>query len=420
MKYFSKNLLPRRRFSQFKTFNTRSFRACLHLAGKLSGLRVIHVNSARFGGVAELLKNQMPLEQDLGLDSNWFVLRAPKQFFRVTKKIHNLLQGESGMLTVSEKRTYLNHLHLVGDELSRFLEKSKQPTILVLHDPQTLPVIDYLSSNVVPVCRLHVDLTAPNKLVLDFLKPYLKKARRVIISNSRFRPAWLARNKTVVSYPTIDPFADKNRELSSQKVKKILSKLKIKPDCPMVAQVSRFDPWKDPLGVIEAYYLAKKYVPNLQLVLEGVVAAQDDPQGAEVYQDLQKQCRSDNDIHLFAHAHAQNGNTYDVIVNAIQRAADVVVQKSIREGFGLTVAEAMWKGKAVIGGNVGGIRVQIQDGQNGFLVDSPEECAEKIVQLLNNRSLAQKMGRRAHQTVREKFLIPKMLEDFLQIYRKLV
>lgn len=409
----------REAFRPYARFGGGIYSRCLALSKSLKGLRVIHINStASGGGVAELLKNQIPLEKDLGLASRWLALREPKRFFFVTKKIHNLLQGQKGFLSDPEKNYYLSRLDEPGRELRKILNTPGKPTVVVLHDPQVLPLINFLFAASAVIVRLHIDLSSANKSALKFLRPFLEKADRVIISHRLYRPVWLDKNKTTISYPAINPFSDKNREIASGKISGLFKHFGIDETRPIATQISRFDPWKDPEGVIQAYYLAKKELPKLQLVLEGAMEAKDDPQAAAIYNQLTMEYKNDPDIFLHG-GKTLSDLSYQTWINALQRRADVVIQKSLREGFGLTVTEALWKGKAVIGGNAAGIKVQIKNGRNGFIVKSPSECAKRMVQLINNPGLARTLGKSGKNIVRKNFLFNRLILDFLEIYTEI-
>lgn len=423
LKHFASQKILKADIGLYEQFGKAKYRKLKKLGAQLAGRTIVHVNSANSGGgVAELLKSQVPLERSLGLDSRWLVLQAPERFFVITKKIHNLLQGQTGVLSDREKRTYLTHVNIFGQELSSYLENLGNMAAVVIHDPQPAPVVEYLPQNTAKILRIHIDLSGPNKVTLDFLKPYIKRYHKVILSNEKFRPYWLSRSRTTISYPSINPFTQKNKYLPEKKADQLLKRLGLDTKRPIISQVSRLDPWKDPFGVVEAYYLAKKKIPGLQLILEGIIIAKDDPEAKAVYHKLAKQCKGNSDILLLGRKgvlHKFNASL-DILVNAIQRSSDIVIQKSIKEGFGMTVTEAMWKGKPVIGGNVGGIHLQIKNGYNGYLVNSPVETAERVVQILNNPKLAKKLGRNAHRTVRDKFLSHAMVLDFLQLYQELI
>ena len=419
MKHFSIPNLPKQSFGQYLRFNAKLYRQSKITAKNLKGLPVIHINStATGGGVAELLKTQVPLEKDLGLNSRWLVLREPKQFFFITKKMHNLLQGQKGFLSEPEKNYYIKRLKMPGQELKKLLEKISKPVVVVLHDPQVMPLIDYLPSWASSVIRLHIDLSDSSKTTIKFLRPFLEKADAVAVSHKDYRPSWLDKEKTIVSYPAINPFSRKNSKVNPEKIAKFFKLFGIDTQSPIIAQVSRFDFWKDPEGVIEAYYLAKKRIPKLQLVLEGAMEAKDDPEARGIFSKLKIEHQSDPDIFLHG-LKTQAEPAYETWINALQRRADVVIQKSLREGFGLTVTEALWKGKAVIGGNALGIKAQIQNGRSGFIVNSPAECAKRIIQLIQNPNLAKRLGSRGQKIVRQNFLFNRLIFDFLKIYEQI-
>ena len=383
-------------------------------SGKLNGVSVVHINStACGGGVAELLQSQIPLERGLGLDSHWVVINGDKEdmFFTITKKIHNLLQGEKGTLTENEKKLYLRHNKRAFPELKKILKKIK-PDIVVIHDPQPLPLVDAIPRGIEVAFRLHIDISAPNTRVLNFIKPFIMKFNRLVVSNSLYRPDWFPAEKADVIYPAIDPLLPKNKILSRSAVRRLAKKYGINPDDKIVSQVSRFDPWKDPVGVIKAFNIARKKIAGLKLILIGSVA-DDDPESKEIYAEVKDFSNGDPDILLIT----EKDNT---LVNVIQSVSGAVLQKSLREGFGLTVTEAMWKGKAVIGGDTTGIASQIENGRDGILVSSIRQAGEAIVKIFNDPKLAGKMGAAARETVREKFLTPKMVLEHLKLYSKLL
>ena len=422
MRHFSKVRIKRADISQYRQFGPKRYNRLVKLGEKIKNTTIVHVNAtARGGGVAEILHSQVPLERSLGLNSIWLALIAPAEYFEVTKKIHNQMQGQTGALGDEQKLTYLNHLNTLGGELARFLKRLKGATLVVLHDPQTIPIINYLPAGVRNALRIHIDLSHPNAHTMEFLKPYIKKFNRVIMSNPKFRPKWLSKKQTIISYPAINPFNVKNRYMPETRAKTILKKIGIDTTRPLITQVSRFDRWKDPFGVIEAYLLAKKKIPGLQLLLEGFSIAKDDPEGKTTYKRLAKQFNGDRDLYILGDPKILQKIriNFEAFVNAAQRGSDIVLQKSVKEGFGMTVTEGMWKGKPVIGGNVGGIKLQIKNGVNGYLVDSPEDCAGRIIQILKNPRLAKRIGRQAHKTVRQNFLMPSLLLAHLKLYREL-
>ncbi len=404
-------------FRKYQKITPGIFKQSVNLAKKLRGKKIIHINSTQLGGgVSELLRSQIPLEQSLGLDSHWFIIKAPIQFFKITKKIHNLLQGEAGTLKDSEKYFYLKWLYSqIAPSFEKLISQEK-PDIVVIHDPQPLPLIDYLSGETIPILRIHIDLSSPNPNILKFLQPLIKKYKLVIFSHSTYRPSWLPAKKSKIIMPAINPFARKNKPMAKAKAEKILGLYGINTGQPIVSQVSRFDPWKDPLGTLQAYYLTKNEIPQLQLILAGIFQAYDDPQAVKVFEKVEKQAAGDPDIFLFADPARLKDVSNDLFINAVYTASAVIIQKSIKEGFGLTVTEAMWKGKAVIGGQTKGIALQIKSGQNGFLVNSPEEAAQYLIRLLKDERLKKKIGQAAHQTAKKKFLLSRFILDHLKIY----
>lgn len=404
-------------FREYQKITPKIFKQSVNLAKKLRGKKIIHINSTQLGGgVSELLRSQTPLEKSLGLDSHWFIIKAPIQFFKITKKIHNLLQGESGTLKDSEKYFYLKWLHgQIAPSFKKIISQER-PDILVIHDPQPLPLIDYVPKKSIPILRIHIDLSNPNPNILKFLQPLIEKYKLVIFSHTSYRPSWLSSVKSKIIIPAINPFTEKNKPMAKAKAEKILSLYNINPNQPIVSQVSRFDPWKDPLGTMQAYYLAKNKITNLQLILAGLFQAYDDPQAVEIFKKVKKQAASDPDIFLFADPSHLQDISNDLFINAVYTASTVIIQKSIKEGFGLTVTEAMWKSKPVIGGQTKGIALQIKHGQNGFLVSSPQEAAQELVRLLKDKELRKKIGQLAHQTVKEKFLLSRFISDHLEVY----
>jgi trehalose synthase len=389
------------------------------LSGTLKGKRVIHVNATPIGGgVAEMLKTLVPLQTDVGLRSSWYVIEAPKRFFVITKEIHNGLQGKRFML----KRSDLDYYLSVNEKLAGDLSKIKYD-VAVIHDPQPMAMIGayHLSrqrrDQPPMISRTHIDLSTPDKKLLKFLKPYLKAYEKTVFSLASFVPRGLRKDQIVVIPPAIDPLNKKNTAFSITKAKKIIKHVGIDPERPLMAQVSRFDPWKNPLGVVEAYRRATKAIPGLQLALVGIRRAQDDPEAIKIFHDVQSATQGDRDVFLFSSPDELKGHTNDEFVNAIQVGADVILQLSIREGFGLTVTEAMWKGASVIGGPAAGIKSQITNGVDGFIAKTPKIAAKQIVSLLQDSKKQKSIGREAQKTVRKKHLITHQLLDHLKLYK---
>jgi len=377
-------------------------------AAPVQRIKILHINSSsQGGGVAELLQSQVPLERALGLDSRWYVMSAQQDFFWVTKKMHNLLQGApSASLSDEEKRLYEDTGRAVGKGLEE-LFRTFPADIVFIHDYQPLFAIDSIRSRSVPLLRIHGDLSRPHSETLDFLRDKIMSYRGVVFSHAAFVPSWLeGRNGVRIILPAIDPFTEKNRPIEN--AEELARSIGIDLKKPCITQISRFDPWKDPIGVIEAYFLARKIIPDLQLVLAGSHAS-DDPEGETMYREARRFAGADPGIIFYAE---QN----DVMVNAIRTVSAVIIQKSIREGFGLTVTEAMWKEKAVVGGNAAGIRAQITDGKNGFLVSSPADAARVVVTLMGDPALRATIGKNARRTVIERFLMTRYIEEHLAFY----
>jgi len=368
-------------------------------AQSLQGLHVVNVNSTYYGGgVAELLSSLTLLMNSVGIKTGWRIIQGPPDFFSITKKMHNALQGDE--INLSERKMEIYEEVIYENAIRNHLETHN---MVIIHDPQPLPMINHYKKNGPWIWRCHIDLTSPNRQLWDYLAPTIEKYDAVILSLKDY--AQNIKAPQVFFMPAIDPFKIKNREMSEEEIQERLNHYHIPTDLPLVVQISRFDRWKDPEGVIEAFKVARKEV-DATLVLLGNVAT-DDPEGAEVYESLLK-CREERIIILSVQDTA--------LVNALQRRAAVVLQKSIREGFGLTVTEAMWKGTPVIGGNVGGIRYQIQDGVNGFLVSSVKEAAGRIVQLIKDEKLRKRLGHMAKETVRKHFLLTRYLEQYLDLF----
>ena len=379
------------------------------------GKKILHINSTPVGGgVAEMLKSLVPLERGLGMDSRWYTMDVyDPDFFMITKKLYNSLQGNKGSLDNQEKEKYIK----INEENAVQLN-ALMPDIVIVHDPQPLATIH--SYHGAPmISRMHIDLSTPNPSAIKFIMPYLCLYDLAVFSIGEFVPGGLSREKIKIQAPAIDPLSEKNKATNPDEARSILKMMGVDIDRPIMAQVSRFDVWKDPVGVIQAYYFAKSRIPDLQLVLLGNIQSQDDPEATNVFHSVRKYAGDNPDIFLFQKPPNEDA-TNDIMVRTVQSAADVVLQKSIREGFGLTVTEAMWQGKPVIGGDVGGIRKQIENGVNGFLVSSPEEAAERTVELIKNPQLAREMGKKANESVRKNFLITRLLGDYVEMYQLLL
>ncbi len=376
------------------------------LARPLAGLRVVHVNSTRQGGgVAEILVKLVPLMQELGMETSWEVIEGNEDFFNCTKSFHNALQGKSLRIPEALLRVYEEVNAVNADRLRPVLE---QADFVFVHDPQPAPLLGYCSQRRGKwIWRCHIDLSHPYRPVWKYLRQFLAGYDASIFSLEAFAPQMS--HPVFIIPPSIDPLSEKNQPLRARDVRRVLEEFGIDPNRPIILQVSRFDRFKDPVGVIQAYQLATEFVPSLQLVLVGGTAA-DDPEGEMVLREVREAAQGDPDIHVLSSSHYS-----DRVINALQTAADIVLQKSLREGFGLTVTEAMWKGKPVIGGNTGGIRLQLLNHRTGFLVDTPEGAAMRIRYLLFERPRIGQIGQNARELVRQSFLNTRHLREYLTL-----
>ena len=380
------------------------------LAKELKGARVLHINSTAYGGgVAELLRSHIPLLRSLGIDAEWMVIRGDDTFFGITKGFHNALQGAEYQLEPEVKEAYLGN----NSRNARYLNGDFD--YVVVHDPQPA-AMRYLHGrgNSRWVWRCHIDTSNPNADVWGFLKPYVEVYDAMVFTMEQYASPDLPREKISIIPPSIDPLSPKNITLPKSLCRRIVGWVGVDTDRPLITQVSRFDPWKDPLGVIEVYRKVKEHVPEVQLALLGHLAM-DDPQGSEMYEQVVMASRDDPDVYLFTNFTAASS----IEVNAFQRHSDVVIQKSIREGFGLVVAEALWKGTPVVAGRAGGIPLQVEDGKGGYLVDSVDDCAERVLHLLKHPALARKMGLTGRRHIRSNFLATRLLSDEMALLRSL-
>ncbi|MFX0010058.1 MAG: glycosyltransferase [Candidatus Hermodarchaeota archaeon] len=367
---------------------------------------MLHVNATKFGGgVAEILQNMVALMTELELSVNWKTFSAPDSFFQISKKMHNALQGDS-------KISFSN------EEITQFLDQAKnsydqihpEEDFVIIHDPQPCPIIKFAEERKGKwTWRCHIDTSNPNPQAWELVLPYLQKYDARIFTMKQFAKSEV-KSPIVYITPSINPFSNKNKELDHEEAKTIVQKY-IPLNKPLITQISRFDPWKDPLGVIDAYKKVKEKVP-VSLALIGSLA-HDDPEGVEWLKKVKDYADNDENIYILSNLDGVG----DIEVNALQRVSNVIIQKSIKEGFGLTVTEALWKKTPVIGGNVGGITLQIENGVNGFLVDSVEETVEKVIYLLNNPKIAKKMGERGFEKVKREFLLNKHAERYLDLFK---
>ena len=383
------------------------------LARDLKGLRLCHINSTPFGGgVAELLFSYIPMVRGLGIHADWQVIRGDRRFFTITKSLHNALQGaEYPLLEQQTQRTYL------ANNKRNALELDPNYDVFVINDPQPAALRHFCEGiNAKWIWRCHIDSSEPDEATWQFLRPHIEEHDAAIFTMEQFVPPDLRGPRIAIIPPAIDPLSTKNMPLPKAEVcRTMIDNLGLDRNRPLIIQVSRFDLWKDPFGVIEVYKLAREKVPGLQLALVGSLA-NDDPEGWELYAAIHKEADKYEDVHVFSNLNGV-GN---MEVNAFQRASDVVIQKSIREGFGLVVAEALWKGTPVVAGNVGGIPLQMVGTLSNFLVDTVEECAEKVVYLLEHPEVAEELGKEGMAHIKNNFLMPRLIRDELSLVKELV
>jgi trehalose synthase len=367
--------------------------------------KILHVNATKYGGgVAEILTNMVPLMKELKLDAEWKVFTAPDEFFEISKKMHNALQGNM-------------EIHFTDDEISTYLSQAQstfnqikpEGDYIIIHDPQPCPIIGFKNiQDEKWIWRCHIDTMNPNPQAWDIISKYLPLYDALVFTKKEYAGKELT-NLIFPITPSIDPFSDKNKNLEHGIVREIVEKF-VPLDKPLITQVSRFDPWKDPLGVIDTFKIVRESVP-CRLILIGSLA-HDDPEGIEWLKRVKDYTHGDSDIYILSNL----DGVADLEVNAFQRFSKVILQKSIKEGFGMTVTEALWKETPVIGGNVGGIKLQIENGVNGYLVNNVKEAAEKTINLLKNPSLCNQMGKKGREKVKNEFLLTKHIENYLDLF----
>ncbi len=380
------------------------------LAAPLAGSRVLHLSATAFGGgVAEINYTLVPLMQDAGLEVEWRIIGGQDEFFDVTKRIHNALQGRPEGLTPEQEETY----HRYNRTNAEAFEDDYD--FVIIHDPQPAAMLQYVGeSRAHWIWRCHIDLSEPFLPVLEFLGPALAGYEAAIFHMPEYVPAIAGLPPAYIWPPAIDPLTPKNMALSPEDAAYIVDQFGIDVDRPLLTQVSRFDPWKDPLGVIDAYREVKRTHPDTQLALVGSMA-HDDPEGWEFYNQTVTYAAGDPDIFILSNLN----NVGSVEVNAFQVHSAAVLQKSIREGFGLTVTEALWKARPTVGGRVGGIVRQLIEGESGWLVDSAAECAEACREILDDPHGARQRGLRGKEIVRRNYLTPRLLRDWLALFNRL-
>jgi trehalose synthase len=381
------------------------------LAAPLEGKRVLHVSATAFGGgVAEINYTLVPLMADAGLDVEWRIMQGADEFYAVTKAIHNALQGDPRSLTAEEVEIFRRYNELNAEQIA-----ADEYDYVIIHDPQPAAMIDSFDERSANwIWRGHIDFSAPNQEVFSKLLPSLRKYDAAIFHLREYVPNTDGLKMVAIWPPAIDPLQPKNMALSAEDAAYIVDQFGVDVERPLLAQVSRFDPWKDPLGVIDAYRLVKAMVPDIQLALVGSMA-HDDPEGWDYYNRTVEHADGDPDIFILSNMN----NVGAVEVNAFQVHARAVLQKSIREGFGLTVTEALWKSRPTIAGRVGGIVAQIDDGRTGWLVDSIDECAAACLEVLGDGTAARSRALHGKEDVRRRFLTPRLLRDWLVLFNLL-
>ncbi len=393
----------------------RLYDEIVEFSERLDGVRVLHVSSTSFGGgVAEILYTLVPLMRDVGLETEWGVMFGAEPFFNVTKNFHNALQGADYELSVEDRAIYEEYNRQSAEALQKAEEEWD---ILFVHDPQPALLKHFsggLSDKTRWIWRCHIDTSTPNQEVLHYLLPYIKGYDAQIYTLKEYTPPGVNLPNLTIIPPSIDPLSPKNMALSPDDARYIANQFGVDTNRPFILQVSRFDPWKDPLGVIDVYRAVKEEVPEVQLVLIGSMA-HDDPEGWDYWYKTVNYAAGDRDIFLFSNL----TNVGAIEVNAFQSIADVVIQKSIREGFGLVVAEALWKSRPLVASRVGGIPMQVTAG-GGILIDTIPEAAAACAKLLRDPEFASAMGRQGKEHVREHYLIPRQLRDDLKLFARLL
>jgi trehalose synthase len=382
------------------------------LSDGLEGLKVLHLSATAFGGgVSELLYSIVPLMRDVGIDAYWKVIIGREEFYNATKLLHNALQGHPLDLSPHEWRVWEEYNEMNAELLDPDWD------VIVVHDPQPAALRRHVPEKARAwVWRCHIDLSAPHPPTLERIVPIIADYDAFLFHLPDYVPAGIdgSNDSVHIVPPAIDPLSPKNMALSPEDAAFVCDQFGVDVDRPLMCQISRFDPWKDPIGVIDAYREVKEARPDVQLALVGSMAT-DDPEGWQFFNSTLEHAQGDPDVKILNNLN----NVGAIEVNAFQSQADVVIQKSTREGFGLTVSEALWKGRPFIGGDVGGIPLQIEDGSSGYLVSTPEECAERTLQILEDPELGKHLGRTGKEHVRTHFLTPRLLRDWLRIFREL-
>jgi len=377
------------------------------LAAELEGLKVLHLSATAFGGgVSEILYTLVPLMRDVGIDAEWQVMLGREEFYNVTKLLHNALQGNPQGLSPEQWQVFAKYNEMNADEVT-----SGWDTIIA-HDPQPAAIHQHVPEKAKQwIWRCHIDLSNPNPAAIERLVPLVRSYDGAVFHRQDYVPAGMDGAPLHIVPPAIDPLSPKNMAFSPEDAAYVCDQFGMDVDRPLMCQVSRFDPWKDPMGVIDAYRRVSAELGEVQLALVGSMAT-DDPEGWEFFNETVAYADGDPDIHILNNLN----NVGAIEVNAFQSQADVVIQKSTREGFGLTVSEALWKARPFIGGDVGGIPLQVQDGRTGYLVSTPQQCADRALEILREPELGKRLGRAGKEHVRQHFLTPRLLRDWLRIF----
>jgi trehalose synthase len=382
------------------------------LAEPLKGKRVLHVSATAFGGgVSEILYTLVPLMRDVGVDAHWHVIFGKEEFYNATKLLHNSLQGAEETLSDEQWEIF--------DEINQINAEGLQGEwdVVIVHDPQPIGLLRGAKEKGENwIWRCHIDLSTPNPAPIERLLPMIEEYDASVWHMEKYVPDGMGKHREAVRIvpPAIDPLSPKNMAFSPEDASYICRQFGIDVDRPLITQVSRFDPWKDPIGVIDAYREVTEQVPEAQLAMVGSMAT-DDPEGMEYFQKTFEYADGDEDIKILSNLN----NVGAIEVNAFQSQSDICLQKSIREGFGLTVTEALWKGRPTVAGNVGGIPLQIEDGVSGYLVNSPSECATRCLEILRDPGLGKQLGREGKEHARRMFLTPRLLRDWLKLFSDL-
>jgi len=374
-------------------------------AEHLQGKHVVHINATSMGGgVAEILNSLVFLMNDVGIDTGWRVVLGSHSFFNVTKKMHNFLQGKKGNMTNNRKSIYLEYC-----KRNSLINHINEHDVVIAHDPQPLAMIANYNKRNKWIWRCHIDISNPNNQALNFLLPFIKKYDSIVVSSKKFRIKHL-RKPQIIIHPSIDPLSVKNKNISHTKAKRLLSKAGIDMDKPIITQIGRFDPWKGHIGVINMFKKIREK-EDCQLIFMGDMAS-DDPQGPALYHKIRQIADQFKDIYTITQKN-------DLLVNILQRESAFVFQNSLKEGFGLTVAEALWKGTPVLGTIAGGIPLQVINGKTGYIIKNKKDGVNKALNILRDKSLRNKLGKAGHEHVKNKFLITRHLQDYINLLNKI-